>query len=77
MSLNDLSFGEEFCLEEETQLGQKDEVAIFLCALCGLGTVAACIACGCEIPIAFGLGVSVAAELGGGVGTAAGTVAPA
>lgn len=76
MSLNNLSFGEEFCLDEETQLGEKDEVAIFLCALCGLGTVAACVLCGCEIPIAFGLGASVAAESGGAIGTVAGTSTP-
>lgn len=56
MSSNNLSFGEEFYLEEETQLGEKDEVAVFLCVLCGLGTVAGCILCGCEIPVLFGVG---------------------
>lgn len=58
-----LSFGEEIFLEKECNLGEKDEVAIFMCALCGLGTVAGCILCGCEVPIAFGIGAATFAEL--------------
>lgn len=53
-----LEFGEEFDLEENS-LGQKDEVAVLLCALCGLGTAAGCVLCGCEIPILFATGVTV------------------
>ena len=62
---NKLSFGEELLLDEECTLGETDEVALFLCFLCGLGAVAACIACGCEIPIAFGLGSSFGAQYAG------------
>lgn len=75
--MNKLEFGEEFALEEENFLGQKDEVAIFLCALCGLGTAAGCVICGCEVPFLFGVGASIFNASGAAVmATAAGAVTP-
>lgn len=72
-----LSFGEEIFLEEECNLGEKDEVAIFMCALCGIGTLAGCILCGCEIPIAFAVGTATFANVSqSAVATAAGAVTP-
>jgi len=77
MHKNDLSFGEEFVLDQENALGEKDEVAILLCALCGLGMVAGCILCGCEIPFLFGVGAAAFNASGvGTMATAAGAVTP-
>lgn len=73
--MNKLPFGEEFTLEEDTSLGQKDEVAIFLCALCGLGYVAGCILCGCEFPPAFVAGAAIFTDAGA-FATVAGAYTP-
>ena len=63
MRNNELSFGEEFGLEKENYLGEKDEVALFVCLICGLGSAAGCVLCGCELPILFGAGALAFHEL--------------
>ncbi len=73
--MDKLSFGEVFTLEEDTSLGQKDEVAIFLCALCGLGYVAGCILCGCEFSPAFFAGAAIFSDAGA-MATVAGAATP-
>ncbi len=45
-------------------MDQKDKVAIFLCAPCGLGYIACCILCGCEFPPAFVAGAAVFTDAG-------------
>ena len=72
---NKLSFGEELLLDEECTLGETDEVAVFLCALCGIGTIAGCILCGCEVPILFGAGAAIMGEAAA-MATAGGAVTP-
>ena len=62
---NKLSFGEELLLDEECPLGETDEVAVFMCLLCGGTTVAACALSGCELPVLFAAGASIYTPTGG------------
>lgn len=57
--MSKLQFGEEITLEDETSLGDKDEVAFLVCLLCGVGWAVGCAICGCEFPPAFGAGVAI------------------